>query len=257
LPVRLLSQDLAQLGLVAVFIAVIVVLLQRNSVLKGRADLDIALPGVFLVAMLWGRLATALAAARRVVEAGFAPAEILAGFRRLLDEREADRARLQTLPHLRARRRRAVRIFWLMIAMALMLLWLVWRSRVQIGPSLYRVPRGMVVTLFSAVTMLGMAFIGLVRNPFRPTVGERLFRVLWMGAFGRGFLRLAARGVARAEAGASSPRIAAPTLRAADAAPGARGEAHTGVGAGEETVRLARLEARVEALEQWRGSSAP
>jgi serine/threonine-protein kinase len=250
LPVRLLAQDLAQFGLVALFLGIIGLLMQGRS-RDTPADLDIALPAVFLAAVLWGRFATTIAAARRVAEAGYAPEEIVAGFGRLLEEREGERARLRTLPAVRARRRFSVRMFVAMIGAALVLGWFALRNRVLVEPGRYVVPRPMVVMLFSAVIMLGIAFIGLLRNPFRATVGERLFRVVWMGAPGRGFLRLAARGVQRPGGLTASSGMALPD-EAVQEEVARDGVARTGQVASEEAVRLARLEARVDALERAR-----
>ena len=250
LPVRLLAQDLAQFGLVALFLGIIGLLMQGRAT-ERRGDLDIALPAVFLAAVLWGRLATTIAAARRVAEAGYAPAEIVAGFGRLLDEREGERARLRTLPAVRARRRFSVRMFTAMIGAALVMIWHVMQNRVEVEPGWFVVPRPRVFMLVSAVIMLGIAFIGLLRNPFRATVGERLFRVVWMGPPGRAFLRLAARGVKGSASTVTAPAMA---LRqsAVPGAPAPEGVARTGQVASEEAVRLARLEARVDALERSR-----
>jgi eukaryotic-like serine/threonine-protein kinase len=250
LPVRLLAQDVGQLGLVAVFVAVVVVLLEQSTMSRGHAGLDIAGGGLFLLAVLWGRLATSVGAARGVIEAGFAPAEVLAGFGRVLDEHEAERNRLRLLASVRRRRRRSVRVYLVTIATAALLLWVGWSRRVAVGPTQYRVPRPMIIVMISAVVMLGLAFIGLLRNPFRPGIGERLFRLVWLGWPGRAFLRIAARGVEppRASSAAASVPAAGPETRSvARPAP-----AHTGQVATAEAAHLARLEARIEALEQWR-----
>jgi hypothetical protein len=37
--------------------------------------------------------------------------------------------------------------------------------------------------------MAGVGFILLVRSPFRAPIGERLFRRVWLGPFGRWFIR--------------------------------------------------------------------
>ncbi len=249
LPVRLLAQDVGQLGLVAIFVAIVVVLLEQSAMSRGHAGVDIAGGGVFLLAVLWGRLATSVGAARRVIEAGFAPAEVLAGFGRVLDEREAERNRLRLLASVRRRRRRTVRVYLVTIAAAAILLWVGWSRRIAVGPTPYRIPRPMIIVMISAVVMLGLAFIGLLRNPFRPGLGERLFRVVWLGWPGRAFLRIAARGVDPAgPSGAAAGRPAATP----EAASAARAAAHTEQVAGAEAAHLARLEARIEALERWR-----
>ena len=251
LPVRLLAQDLGQFGTVAVFLGIIGLQMLRLGEARGRADVDIALPAVFLAAVLWGRLATSIAAARRVVEAGFSPAEILAGFGRLLDEHEAERARLRTLAEVRARRRVSTRIFWAMIVVALLLTTVSLSNRVEVAPGYFKVPRPMVVMLVSAVVMLGIAFIGLMRNPFRAGVGERMFRRVWMGWPGRAFLALAGRGV-RGVAGGSGPTPPVRSELPRTTPMQLEGSADTGRRATDEAARLARLEARVDALERVR-----
>ncbi len=244
LPVRLLAQDLGQLGLVAVFLLIIITMWQGGTAQRGPDNIDIALPGIFLLAVLWGRLAMTMGAARRVVEAGFLPAEILAGFGRVLSEREEERARLRSLPQVVARRRRTVITFGSLTAMGVLMIWVVLQARVPNGPNHFTVPRPYVVMLLSAVVMIGISMIGLMRSPFRPGIGERLFRVVWMGLPGRLFLRLAARGVTPAGGPHLTPPPVSP-VRVTPASPPASPLR-------AESDRLARLEARVESLERWR-----
>ena len=244
LPVRLLAQDLGQLGLVAVFLLIIITLWQGGTAQRAPGNIDIALPGIFLLAVLWGRLAMTVGAARRVVEAGFLPGEILAGFGRVLREREEERTRLRSLPHVVARRRRTVITFGGLTAMGLLMIWVVLQARVPSGPNHFTVPRPYVVMLLSAVVMIGISMIGLMRSPFRPGIGERLFRVVWMGLPGRLFLRLAASGV-RPAGGPHLTPPPSPPVRVTPASPPAASPR-------AEPDRLARLEARVESLERWR-----
>ena len=252
LQVRLLAADLGQFGTVAVFLILIAVMFQaRTSAGAKGNDIDVALPAVFFAAVLWGRFATSIAMARRVVEAGFAPEEILTGFRRLLEERAGERARLRTLAHVRDRRRRSVRIFAAMLFCALAMIAYVISRRVEVSPGYYRVPRPLVVMLISAVVMLGIAFIGLLRNPFRAAPGERVFRAVWMGWFGRLFLRMAARGQG-GTAGRATPAVAVGDTAPMAPAPEREGVARTGQAVRDEAIRLARLEARVDALERAR-----
>jgi hypothetical protein len=78
-------------------------------------------------------------------------------------------------------------------------------------------------------------------------LGERLFRLFWLGLPGRSFVRLAGRGVrADDEAG---PRIAP-----ASGTPGANGAERTlrTTPASLPSDRLAELERRVSDLERWR-----
>jgi len=113
------------------------------------------------------------------------------------------------------------------------------------------VPRPMVFMLVSSAIMLGIAFIGLMRNPFRATFGEWMFRVVWMGWPGRALLWIAGRGAGRAP---NAPVAAAVQLVATTTPMQVRrdGVAHTGQAASEDAMRLARLEARVAELERVR-----
>ena len=77
------------------------------------------------------------------------------------------------------------------------------------------------------------------------TLGERLFRLFWLGWPGALFLRLARVPDGRPEAGGTRPATTVPVERP-PSGPAPRGA---------DQARLARLEARVEALEEWRGGS--
>jgi len=87
-------------------------------------------------------------------------------------------------------------------------------------------------------------------------VDERMFRLVWLGPIGRGFVRFSARGVPKRSTGTTvpgttSPKVAkAPLPTPADPAPGRRSSTPV---PGE---RVAALEARVAALERWREGTA-
>jgi len=80
-------------------------------------------------------------------------------------------------------------------------------------------------------------------------VGERLFRVVWLGPVGRTFIRLSARGVAPRVSGGA----AVVTTPGVGAVAAARPAAAPSNGASPvATDRVSALEARVAALEHWR-----
>jgi hypothetical protein len=81
---------------------------------------------------------------------------------------------------------------------------------------------------------------------------ERMFRLVWLGPVGRGFVRVSARGVAKRATGTSVPGVTAPTAaRVVSNGSGKAKRAITPVPAD----RVAALEARIAALEQWRDST--
>jgi hypothetical protein len=46
----------------------------------------------------------------------------------------------------------------------------------------------------SAIVLIGVGMVLLLRSPLRAPIGERFFRMIWLGPFGRAFLRFSARG---------------------------------------------------------------
>ena len=113
----------------------------------------------------------------------------------------------------------------------------------------------------SGLSLLGISLLLLVRSPFRMPIGERLFRVVWLGPLGRAFLWFSARGVAKRPLGTTIPSTTIPS-RAIPSATHAAVHAPSGSGNGVPTPpggkpgaqadRVGSLEARVAALERWR-----
>ena len=97
---------------------------------------------------------------------------------------------------------------------------------------------------------IGVSLLLFARSPFRMPIGERLFRLIWLGPIGRAFLRLSARGVMK--------RVTGPTVPSATPAAPARVSSSNGSGKPKRAVtpapvdRVASLEARIAALERWR-----
>ena len=111
-------------------------------------------------------------------------------------------------------------------------------------PGYYNVQPIGTVLILSAAIMLGVSTVLLSRSPYRMPIGERLFRLVWLGPIGRAFIRFAGRGVA-------PPAAARPSgVRAVTPKPAAQ----PAVAAPD---RVAALEFRVAALEQWREKTRP
>lgn len=80
--------------------------------------------------------------------------------------------------------------------------------------------------------MLGLSMLLLLRSPFRMPVGERLFRLIWLGVFGRWFVARAGRGLTPAASASMG------TTGATEAGNVTRG--FTGASADQASLRGAR-----------------
>jgi hypothetical protein len=86
-------------------------------------------------------------------------------------------------------------------------------------------------------------------------LGERLYRLVWLGPVGRAFITFSSRGVVGRAGGRSSAAIA---IAPASAAPrSGNGTAVPPPGAAIPQDRIDTLEARIAALERWRDGVAP
>ncbi|MBP9198811.1 MAG: serine/threonine protein kinase [Gemmatimonadales bacterium] len=245
LPVRLFAQDAGQASLILVGAMIIGWLLLQVLGQVYGGDLDVVLPVVMFAAVVWGRLAQTVQQARRLRQRGFDVADIQAGFRAILAEREAERAQLRTDLAVVARRRRQLVILVAMFAATFALQWWVKAAmRTEVRPGWFEVSRPGVFIIVSAYVMRGLAIIGILRSPLRAPIGERLFRLFWAGAPGRAILAAAGGRGPRPPGGVTLPPSSRPVP------PPAARAAATAPAAGED--RLARLESRVSDLEQWR-----
>ena len=263
LPVRLLAQELGTLSLVIVFLTVISWLMVR-AFSRDIGTAWASVPGVFLAAIGLTRLLQTSSSARRLAVLGFQPREISNGLRAHVDERETMRQQLRVDPDTRRRRRRTLIIAMVQLPVALALLQISLKPQWTFGgrdpndpppPSVRSTP-GTLTMAASGLALLGVTLILFARSPFRMPIEERMFRLVWLGPLGRGFVRLSARGVAKRVAGTTlpgttSPAAAKPAPLPAAAAPTRK---PTTPVPGE---RVAALEARVAALERWREGSTP
>ena len=118
------------------------------------------------------------------------------------------------------------------------------KLRVQIGPRNFRSGNAAVTMVTTSLVLLGIAMVLIVRSPFRMPVGERVFRALWLGGFGRWFLRRAAHGITpsvTSSTGNTGAPVVIPALVVKRGSP--------------DGVTLGDLERRVRALEHWKDSS--
>ena len=247
LPVRLFAHEAGTLGLVLAFFLIISWLMyQLAAENETRTTFDSLLPLLVLVGVVITRVMQASSEARRLAVAGFSVADVLKGMRAVVDEREAMRTQLRPNVEVQKRRRWTVRIALAQVVVSIVLFWAALQLRVQVGPTSYDVGIGATTMVITSLILLGVSFVLLLRSPFRMPVGERLFRMIWLGGFGRWFLRRAARGI-RPSATASTGSTGASAVVAA--APATR-VAHS------NGATLDDLDRRVQSLEAWRRSQS-
>jgi serine/threonine-protein kinase len=266
-PIRLFAQEAGTLSLIIVFLTMMSwLLLQSLSTKVGSAWA--AIPGAFLAAIALTRALQTSSTARRLAVLGFQPEEVLNGLRATVDERETVRQQLRADPDTRRRRRRTLIIAAIQLPIAILLISLSLNVRWSFGTKAEVTPTqasrptratlGNLTKVASGLSLLGVSFILFARSPFRMPIGERLFRVVWLGPPGRAFITLSSRGVVRGKTGATMPGVTR-------ASPGAASTAarRTSVAppptpvVAPPTDHVASLEARIAALERWRDGVKP
>lgn len=192
--IRLFAQEAETFGMIAGFTGFVAVIL-----LTGRGtDVGIGdrmIPVVVMVAVLVGRFMQTRADARRLLQQGYPVDFVVRGLQQTVDERDERRAQLRLDADIVRRRRMTVRIGIFMVLCAALLV------RTAIGmrtgvPGNYHSSVPAVLMLFSGLVQFGLGMVLLARSPLRMGIWERMFRVFWLGAPGRSFLRSAAKGIA-------------------------------------------------------------
>ncbi len=176
---------------------------------------------------------------------------VVRGLRQTVDEREERRAQLRLDADVVGRRRRTFRMGALMLLGAALLARGAFAMRTGSNGQ-YNTPLPGVLMLFSGLWLFGFGLVLVTRSPMRMGIWERLFRVVWLGAAGRAFLRSAANGTERAGSvtGAVPGTTRAVATRAVAAPVALTTVALTPVGDDVGDARLAALESRVARLEQ-------
>ena len=253
LPVRLFVGELSSLSFAVLGIVVLLWLVVDRQRAAHMSDLDTALPVVGLLAVLAARIITTMSEARRLAESGFSADDVTDGMSRVMAERATRRRELRASARVQRRRRAALLWGLGMLVLAFVMIRLALATRVRLGPTRYETPPIGILLVFLGFALLGAGFVLVARSPFRMSPPERLFRLVWLGPIGRGFVWLATRGAGgkpdvRAVKGAGAKRVAWYSASSAAPAPRAAGRA-----AGPQPAdALVALEARVSELERWR-----
>jgi serine/threonine-protein kinase len=245
LPIRLFAQEAGTMSMIVAFGAFFIHFMAPGRATDSDENL---LPMIAIFGVLIARVLVTLSDARRLALAGFAPDDVRRGLAAVLAERDQRRVELRADAAARRARRRTFIAGCVLLALAPVFgLW-AFSFRTLIRPGYYRVNLPGAVLIISAAIMLGVSTVLLGRSPFRMPVGERLFRLLWLGPIGRAFVRLAGRGIKPPAAASVSTRPSAP-------------RAPTPVATHRPPVvapdRVAALELRVAALERWRQDARP
>jgi hypothetical protein len=162
----------------------------------------------------------------------------------VLAEREQQRAELAQDPAVRRARTRTIIVAVAQLVTAFAFMWMVfkvYRHPRRDGHGFYTEwPGGLFV--LAAMIMFGVGLALLLRSPFRASVGERLYRAMWLGPIGRAFVRFSGRKTWRVERGTTIRRTIPPTRSTQPPMPAPVVAPN----------RIDALEQRVSELERWR-----
>jgi serine/threonine-protein kinase len=244
-PVRLFAGEVSMLSTIAIGI----VLYSWFFIREWDVTLiDQLLPVSGLLAVLFMRTLTTLSEAQRIAKAGFSADDITTGFQRVVAERASRRDELRADQETRLRRRRTLTAAFVMLVTSLVMSGVALSMRTKLPNGNHTSPTSAVVLIFSGTILLGMSLVLLFRSPFRMPLGERLFRFLWLGPFGRAFVRFGTRSLKHeGRAAVSQPKVRAGAVPAPALAL-TRGPAVPPLA--QQPDRLTDLERRVTALEQ-------
>jgi hypothetical protein len=246
LSIRLFAGDLSTLSHALVAIGVVIWLLVETQRHSSVSSVDAMLPVVGLLAILFTRALTTMSEGRRLAVAGYSVDDVMQGLGRVMDERMTRRAELRADPETQQRRRTTLKWAAFMLVAAVVMIWASLQTRIRVTPTTWATPPKGIALVFSGFALLGTSLVLLFKSPFRSSPPERLFRLVWLGPIGRGFVRASMRGV-KTRRGATAPARAVPII-----VPVARGAAvKPGVVAPDG---LSALSARIEELERWRRS---
>ncbi|HEY5061319.1 MAG TPA: hypothetical protein VII52_07265, partial [Gemmatimonadaceae bacterium] len=249
--IRLFAQEAGTLSLIVTAGAVVLLIMLQSPAMRGSANLDAMLPLLLLIGVLVTRVLQTLGEARRLALSGYSAADVHRGLRAVMAERQGRRDELRHDAATRRARRRTVVIALAELAAAVLMMYAGLAFRVQIGPRQYQTSMPGIVLAFSGMALIGVSMVLLLRGPFRTPIGERLFRLVWLGPIGRGFVRFAGRRVARSSSATvtTAPGAWTPSAPAVSAV---KGGVSNDVPVDLGAARVAGLETRVAELERWR-----
>ena len=249
--IRLLANELSTLLQIVAFASVVLVILLMAANEVGFQRLDNLVPITLIVAVLITRTLQTKAEIARVMTLGFPPADLRRALSAVVGEAQDVRATRAADPTVLSARARTVRRALLQIGAGATMIGLAYVTREPNGQGGFRIGYVGATSMFTGFSLLGVSLVLLLRSPLRMPPGERVFRLLWLGMPGRLLFRLAARGVSTGSGIGALPSrelASAPTAALSKAAL----SANVAPSAAPSADRVGALEARVQALEEWR-----
>jgi hypothetical protein len=248
--IRLFAQEAGTLSMLLAGGSLFAFFVVRSQMQAG-GNLDMLLPVVLLGGVLLTRLFQSLGEARRLARSGFSAGDVHRGLTAVVAERHSRRDEVRNDPSTRGVRRRTIAIAVVMLALAVAMFVGGLATRIPVGHRNIT-PTSGVLLIFGAMLVFGIGTVLLLRSPFKMPMGERMFRIVWLGPVGAGFIRLAGRGLAPASSvgGLSSPGVAH-AQRVEQVASAGTGGSLLSPGA-PSAQNLYGLEVRVRELERWR-----
>ncbi|MDQ6612170.1 MAG: serine/threonine protein kinase [Gemmatimonadota bacterium] len=199
LAIRLFAQEAGTLSMIAIGIVMLIVFL--NNAASERAG-DMQLLSSLLIVVLLTRVAQTFGEAKRLSVAGFSPGDITRGLNRVVDEREQRRSELRKDTTVVAERRGTVLLALALLAGAAITFRGAMLFRHETRPGMYNVELPGLALLACCIVMFGIGVVQLLKSPLRMPLGERLFRLVWIGFPGRAFFQFAGRKHQRRNANA-------------------------------------------------------
>jgi eukaryotic-like serine/threonine-protein kinase len=249
LAIRMLQTEQASLSMVLIFGAIVLYGVIRLMASEDLSDGDIMLPVIILVSVLLTRVTQTMREVGRLARGGFSAGDIHRGLQAVMGERDQRRAELRADQHTRVARRRTLIMAFGQLGLAAVFFFTALRFRHLRPDGNWQIEPAGSLFVTIAMVMLGVSLALILRSPFSQPIGERMYRLTWLGPIGKLFVRISGRGAWKADqAGAvtrSRPSTVPPTRQTQPpmAAPVVA------------PARIEALEQRITELERWRKSS--
>ena len=246
--IRLFGQELGKLSLITILGTFMIWFMFRAA----KPDsVDSLLPPFALIGVMITIATQTVREARRLRLGGFTSPEILRGLNAVVAERQARRDELRADPAVLQARKRSIRWAIVLLAGGVIAIGLVRRFRIpnEGEPGHFHITTVGLVLVLTGMVLIGFSLPLLLRSPFKMALPERLFRVVWLGPFGRSVFALAGLGRVKPPGTTLASSPAAP-LTASVTRPKTDPVMIPPVVAPLDVG----LESRVAALERWRES---
>ncbi len=159
----------------------------------GKRDGNLLALSLLIGATAWVGALSALREVRRLVGSGYAANEVQRLLALTLGEKDDERARRMADAVAVKRRNRRVLLAWGILLWQLVTLIVLKLNRGGgLNGSIEVTGRASAITVFAAFLAAALSIAILLASPFRRSLSERLFNVVWLGAIGRTLFQLAA-----------------------------------------------------------------